>query len=105
ELGAQAAALHRNLLPNIIEAGIDRVYLVGPLMQGLFDLLPAEIRGRHCAESDAMAAIIGAELQAGDTVLIKGSLGTRMAPIVAAIRALSVKEGTTDAPKRAANGH
>jgi len=105
ELGVQAAALHRNLAPNIIEAGIDRIYLVGPLMQGLFDLLPAEMRGRHCADSDAMAAIIGQELKAGDTVLIKGSLGTRMAPIVAAIRALNMQEGTTDTPKRAANGH
>ncbi len=109
ELGSQGAVLHRNLAADVVAAGIDRAFTVGPLMQGLHDLLPAEMRGRHCADSDAMAALIGGELGAGDTVLVKGSLGTRMAPIVAAIRALgaqmSEQGGTTDTPKRAANGH
>jgi UDP-N-acetylmuramoyl-tripeptide--D-alanyl-D-alanine ligase len=41
-----------------------------------------------------------AALKAGDTVLIKGSLGTRMAPLVEAVRALD-----SGAAKKTANGH
>lgn len=103
ELGPQSAALHQALAPDLAAAGIDQVFLVGPFMQGLEAHLPSGMRAGHVAKAEELASVIGGKLRANDIVLVKGSLGTNMAPIVAAIRALDVAQAA--APKRAANGH
>lgn len=102
ELGKEGPALHLGLKDAVVAAGVDRFYGVGPLMAGLYSSLPQEIQGRHAAESIAMVAPVSAELRAGDIVLVKGSLGTRMAPIVEAIRAMDINAA---ARPKAANGH
>jgi UDP-N-acetylmuramoyl-tripeptide--D-alanyl-D-alanine ligase len=100
ELGAAAPQLHRDLAPDLAAAKIDHAFLVGPHMKGLYDLLPDVMKGAHRSASDEMVKPLLAALQPGDTVLIKGSLGTRMAPLVEAVRALD-----QGAPKKTANGH
>jgi UDP-N-acetylmuramoyl-tripeptide--D-alanyl-D-alanine ligase len=105
ELGSQSASLHQALAPDLIAAGIDQVYLVGPFMQGLESRLPAAMLAGHVAQSAELADRIGNALHANDIVLVKGSLGTNMAPIVAAIRALDHSTNNAATPKRAANGH
>jgi UDP-N-acetylmuramoyl-tripeptide--D-alanyl-D-alanine ligase len=70
-------------------------------MRGLHDLLPENMRGGHWDASEAAAQPVRDALKAGDVVLVKGSLGTRMAPIVEALRAADA--GTMRRPK-AANG-
>lgn len=100
ELGERGAQLHRELAPDLSAAKVDQAFLVGPLMQGLYDLLPAPMRAAHKPNSDAMVETLVAAIRPGDTVLIKGSLGTRMAPLVEAVRALD-----KTATKVAANGH
>jgi len=88
ELGAEGSALHAGLAPDIVAANIDRVFLVGPLMQALHDTLPQAMRGVHRMASADMVAPLLDDLRDGDVVLVKGSLGTNMAPIVAALRGL-----------------
>ncbi|HWA50106.1 MAG TPA: UDP-N-acetylmuramoylalanyl-D-glutamyl-2,6-diaminopimelate--D-alanyl-D-alanine ligase [Dongiaceae bacterium] len=100
ELGESGAQLHRELAPDLSAAKVDQAFLVGPLMQGLYELLPAAMRAAHKPSSDAMVETLVAAIRPGDTVLIKGSLGTRMAPLVEAVRALG-----KSAAKVAANGH
>lgn len=100
ELGDRGAELHRGLAPDLSAAKVDQAFLVGPLMQGLYDLLPAAMRAAHKPSSDAMVETLVAAIRPGDTVLIKGSLGTRMAPLVEAVRALD-----KTATRIAANGH
>jgi UDP-N-acetylmuramoyl-tripeptide--D-alanyl-D-alanine ligase len=100
ELGNAGPQLHRALAPDLAAAKVDLAFLVGPQMQGLYDLLPDAMKGAHRATSDEMVGPLIAALRPGDTVLIKGSLGTRMAPLVDAVRALD--RGTAD---KAANGH
>lgn len=102
ELGTEGPALHRGLRDDIVAAKVDRVYCVGPLMGELFASLPAAMQGLHTAESVAMVGPVAGGLRADDVVLVKGSLGTRMAPIVAAIRAMDIN--AAERPK-AANGH
>ena len=58
------------------------------------------MKGAHCATSAEMVQPLLAALKAGDTVLIKGSLGTRMAPLVEAVRGLG-----SGADTKTANGH
>jgi UDP-N-acetylmuramoyl-tripeptide--D-alanyl-D-alanine ligase len=50
--------------------------------------LPSDRRGGHAASSAELLPEIRAAVRAGDVVLVKGSLGSRMAPIVAALQAL-----------------
>lgn len=102
ELGSEGPALHRGLKDDLMGAGIDRAFMVGPLMADLYDLLPAEMRAGHTPDSVAMVAPLTAAVKAGDIVLVKGSLGTRMAPIVEALRGMDIH--ATTRPK-AANGH
>ncbi len=84
ELGDAGPALHAALAPEV-RAAADIAFCCGPLMQHLFDALPAGCRGAHAADSAALAPIIRAALRPGDAVLVKGSLGSRMATIVKAL--------------------
>ena len=89
ELGERGTDLHAGLADELLAASPDRVYTVGPLMRALRARLPRSIRGAHGDVSTDIAEQIASELGAGDVVLIKGSLGTNMAPIVAAVEALA----------------
>jgi UDP-N-acetylmuramoyl-tripeptide--D-alanyl-D-alanine ligase len=101
ELGVTGPMLHRELMPDIVASGVEQVFLVGPIMQELHTVLPEKLRAGHWeASTDAIQPLLGS-LRSGDVVLVKGSLGTRMAPIVEALRA--VDQATVKRPK-AANG-
>jgi UDP-N-acetylmuramoyl-tripeptide--D-alanyl-D-alanine ligase len=93
ELGPGGPAMHTDLADAVTGAGIDRVYACGPLMRGLYDRLPTALRGAHAQTSDDLVAALMADVRAGDAVMIKGSLGTNMAPLVKALtaRALPAK--------------
>ena len=88
ELGPGEAAFHAALaeLPEI--AAIDRVHCCGPRMQALHAALPRARRGLWCADSAGLAAEVAKAVDAGDVVMVKGSLGARMALVVEAVRAL-----------------
>ena len=85
ELGASAAGLHRDLAKAAESAGIDLVYCAGPLMRVLWDALPAARRGGYAESAALLEPEIVAALRPGDAVMVKGSHGSRMAPIVAAL--------------------
>jgi UDP-N-acetylmuramoyl-tripeptide--D-alanyl-D-alanine ligase len=84
ELGEASADLHRALKGAIDAAGVDLVVACGPMMRLLLDdLAPARrVWGATSAELEAL--LLGV-VEAGDVVMIKGSLGSRMAPLVAAM--------------------
>jgi len=99
ELGADAGAMHAALAADIKAATVDLLFACGPEMRKLYDALPVKLRGAHAANSaELLPRVVGA-VRAGDVVLVKGSLGSKMAPIVAALSAVA------DAPPRAANGN
>jgi UDP-N-acetylmuramoyl-tripeptide--D-alanyl-D-alanine ligase len=82
ELGPQAAQLHRGLLEPIVDNAVDLVFCAGPLYRELWEALPSERRGGYAETSAALAADVTGALRAGDAVMVKGSLGSRMGPIV-----------------------
>jgi len=84
ELGDVAPAEHRALAA-VAAAAADRVFTCGPLMRGLHDALPDGVRGEHAADSAAIAPIVARAIADGDTILIKGSLGSRMKLVVNAL--------------------
>jgi UDP-N-acetylmuramoyl-tripeptide--D-alanyl-D-alanine ligase len=86
EMGADAAAHHAGLAAPIEAAKADLVFVNGTNMQALWDALPATRRGAYGATSAELAPQILAALRPGDTVLVKGSLGSRMSVIVDALK-------------------
>jgi UDP-N-acetylmuramoyl-tripeptide--D-alanyl-D-alanine ligase len=91
ELGPRGRALHRGLLAPVDANAIDLVFCCGPLMRALWRALPASRRGGYAEDSAALEPQVLSAVGAGDVVMVKGSLGSRMAPIVKALQKLSVR--------------
>jgi UDP-N-acetylmuramoyl-tripeptide--D-alanyl-D-alanine ligase len=82
----------------ILANAVDLVFCCGPLMQALWQALPASRRGGYAEDSAALEAQVVHAIRAGDAVMVKGSLGSRMAPIVKALqRAYPRHEALEDA--------
>ena len=104
ELGPGAARLHADLAPDIARLGIDQVFTAGPLMEALFEALPALARGQHAGSADSLIQPLVESLRAGDVVLIKGSHGSAMHRVVSALRDFASQDVSADVWPRAANG-
>jgi UDP-N-acetylmuramoyl-tripeptide--D-alanyl-D-alanine ligase len=96
ELGEGGPAMHAELASDVAAAA-GLVYCCGPLMRHLFEALPEGKRGAHLPDSAALAPVLAAALQPGDAVLVKGSLGSRMAAVVKALTSLNDKTSATGA--------
>ncbi len=88
ELGEAGQAEHAGLAADVARSA-DLLFACGPLMRHLFDAVPPALRGAHAADSAALAPVVAAAITAGDAILVKGSLGSRMKRIVDAIDALT----------------
>jgi UDP-N-acetylmuramoyl-tripeptide--D-alanyl-D-alanine ligase len=97
ELGPRGRALHRGLIKPVLANAVDLVFCCGPLMRALWQALPASRRGGYAEDSAALEAQVLSAIRAGDAVMVKGSLGSRMAPIVKALQRLSVRQDTLEA--------
>jgi UDP-N-acetylmuramoyl-tripeptide--D-alanyl-D-alanine ligase len=87
EMGADGPTHHAGLTAPIEAAHVDSVYLSGPQMKSLWDRLSTSRQGAYAETSSEIAPLVAGALQDGDVVLVKGSLGSRMAAIVDALKA------------------
>jgi UDP-N-acetylmuramoyl-tripeptide--D-alanyl-D-alanine ligase len=87
ELGPDAPTLHADLAPSLIEAGIAKVFCCGTNMARLCEKLPAAMQAVHAQDSAALEPLVLAGIASGDALVVKGSLGSRMGRIVAALLA------------------
>jgi UDP-N-acetylmuramoyl-tripeptide--D-alanyl-D-alanine ligase len=85
ELGPQEGEMHAALAGSIAANGVDLVFASGPLMRNLYDALPAAVRGAYAASSAGLEPLVLDALRAGDVVTVKGSLGSKMGPLVKAM--------------------
>jgi UDP-N-acetylmuramoyl-tripeptide--D-alanyl-D-alanine ligase len=88
ELGVEGPAEHASLAPDVV-ASADRLFACGALTKILFDAVPPAIRGAYASDSAALAPIVAGAIAPGDAILIKGSLGSRMKLVVAAIETIA----------------
>ncbi len=86
ELGKFGPDLHKGLLKSLEENKFDKVYAAGPLMQNLWNLLPSSQQGKWVLQSADLIPALLRHLNPGDSVVIKGSLGSKMGPVVEALR-------------------
>jgi UDP-N-acetylmuramoyl-tripeptide--D-alanyl-D-alanine ligase len=86
ELGNGAAELHAGLAEAIDASGADALYACGPLMRHLWDAVSPDRRGKYAASAEGLRGPLIEDLRAGDVVMVKGSLGSRMGPLVEAIK-------------------
>ncbi|MBS7533053.1 UDP-N-acetylmuramoylalanyl-D-glutamyl-2,6-diaminopimelate--D-alanyl-D-alanine ligase [Ancylobacter sonchi] len=83
ELGAMGEDLHRGLAP---EAGrADLVFSAGPLMRALHEALPENRRGAWAPNAATLLPLLADRLRGGDVLVVKGSNGSRMGPLVRAL--------------------
>ncbi|MBR1218391.1 UDP-N-acetylmuramoylalanyl-D-glutamyl-2,6-diaminopimelate--D-alanyl-D-alanine ligase [Bradyrhizobium sp. U87765 SZCCT0131] len=85
ELGPSSGELHRGLADPVAAAKADLVFCCGPLMRNLWDALPSTRRGGYADSSAALEAAVATALRAGDAIMVKGSLGSKMKLIVTAL--------------------
>ena len=85
ELGDDSSRLHEDLKEPVDAAEVDLVFACGPHMQRLYAALPAARRGEWGSTSQDILGPLVAAVRAGDVVMIKGSLGSRMEPLVEAL--------------------
>jgi UDP-N-acetylmuramoyl-tripeptide--D-alanyl-D-alanine ligase len=88
ELGPDERAYHAGLAQPLEQAGVDLVFAAGPRMSALMEALPASRRGGYAESADALSPVIASALRSGDIVLVKGSNGSKMSRVVAALAAL-----------------
>ena len=86
ELGDHGPASHQGLAEAVVAAKADQVFACGPLMENMWQALPSPIKADYRPlAADLIKPLIG-DLRGGDVIVIKGSLGSAMGPLVAALK-------------------
>jgi UDP-N-acetylmuramoyl-tripeptide--D-alanyl-D-alanine ligase len=81
ELGDATEAEHLSLRDDVLAAAT-QTFACGTAMGRLFDSLPQAKQGAHAPDAASLAPILLSALRDGDTVLVKGSYGSRMRDII-----------------------
>lgn len=100
ELGEQSAALHAALVQPIVDHAVELVFCAGPAMRNLWEALPSSRRGGYANDSTALEPQVLDAVSGGDVIMIKGSFGSKMTPIVKALQ----RKYAPRAPMAAAQG-
>jgi len=86
ELGPRGAELHADLAGDLARAKVDLLFTAGPLMGSLYYAAPDAMREAHRRVALELEEAVVAAIRAGDVVMVKGSNGSRMSRIVAAVK-------------------
>jgi UDP-N-acetylmuramoyl-tripeptide--D-alanyl-D-alanine ligase len=85
ELGPRSDELHRGLSDDVKANHIDLVYCCGPSMRNLWDALSPGKRGGYAQDAASLESQVVSAIRAGDALMVKGSLGSKMKTIVTAL--------------------
>ena len=93
EMGENSSQMHGDLAQPVDVAGVDVVFACGPHMRELYEALPDSRRGAYAEHSAGLETFLLETVRAGDVVMVKGSLGSAMGPLVEALRAHLMRMG------------
>ena len=91
EMGKGSPAAHAALAAPLSAAGVDSVFLAGPAMRALWDVLPAGARGAWRETAQDLAPEVLNALKSGDMVMAKGSKGSKASLVVEALLAAAAE--------------
>lgn len=97
ELGPQSGELHAGLAKPIVDHAVDLVFCAGPAMRNLWEALPSNRRGGYANDSAALEPQVLDAVSGGDAIMIKGSFGSKMTPIVKALQRKFAPRAAVDA--------
>jgi UDP-N-acetylmuramoyl-tripeptide--D-alanyl-D-alanine ligase len=86
ELGPKAAAMHAELAADLSANKVDLLFGAGPLTRALYEAAPASMRAAWTERSSELTDKVALTLRGGDIAMVKGSNGSRMGPLVSALR-------------------
>jgi UDP-N-acetylmuramoyl-tripeptide--D-alanyl-D-alanine ligase len=86
ELGPKAAAMHAELAADLSASKVDLLFGAGLLTRALYEAAPPSMRAAWTERSSELTDELARTLRAGDIAMVKGSNGSRMGPLVAALR-------------------
>lgn len=92
ELGEDSDAMHRDLAPVLRHAHVDLLFASGPHMRELFRAVPAAHQGRYAPSAAELVEPLLEEIRNGDVLMVKGSFGSKMGPVVEALVALGEED-------------
>jgi UDP-N-acetylmuramoyl-tripeptide--D-alanyl-D-alanine ligase len=96
ELGPAGAELHKALAGPLQSADVDLVFCSGPLMHALWEALPSNRRGGYALTAAELEPSVLDAVRDGDVVMVKGSLGSKMGPIVKALERQFPRQGAAE---------
>ncbi len=85
ELGGISKQAHCDLLKPLKDAHVDLIFASGPHMQYLWNDVPEELRGTYAPDAQGLKENLVKILRPGDVVMIKGSKGSKLGPLVDAL--------------------
>ena len=88
-------AIHASFAQDLNLVAVSKVHCIGPRMKELYDALGAPQRGRWYETAQELATEVSHIVDAGDVVLVKGSLGSRVTQVVDALRKLGQSTTST----------
>lgn len=86
ELGKDSSNLHKELIDDINKNNIDIIFACGKYMHELYKLCPPDICGAWENNSSILSKQVLKLLRDGDTIMVKGSLGSNMKIIIEKIK-------------------
>jgi UDP-N-acetylmuramoyl-tripeptide--D-alanyl-D-alanine ligase len=90
EMGPEGEALHAALARDIEAANADLVFANGTQMSALWSAIPMSRKGAYATSSRDIVEQVAREVRAGDVLLVKGSLGSKMAVFIDALKTRAV---------------
>jgi UDP-N-acetylmuramoyl-tripeptide--D-alanyl-D-alanine ligase len=85
ELGQYSAKLHASLAELVNDSKADRVFLAGPEMKALADVLPGEFHTEYRASAENLKPVLMKAVRPGDVIMIKSSKGIGFSKLVEAL--------------------
>jgi UDP-N-acetylmuramoyl-tripeptide--D-alanyl-D-alanine ligase len=87
ELGQHAPKLHAGLAELITETNTDLVFLAGPEMKVLADILPSDVGVEYRPDVEALKPALMMAIRPGDVIMVKSSKGIGFSKLIDALTA------------------